>query len=251
VLDEIEGTDWGRPLRVVRQDNRYLGAARNAGARAATTAYVAYCDDDDVLEPDFVSTLVGTADRAGATAVVSALLNREVDEAGELRAEGLDPVWVFLDGAVEVGTIWNTFGGAGMLVRRDALLDIGGFHERRGVGHEDWDLLARLALAGHAVIGVPRPLYHYRIRPGSMIRVTSQYQNMLPVLDGYRAQLPEALQGWPALVRGQQLHIEQQRAELEWMHGDRVRLEEEVERRTRYLEVLRAQGGPVPSPPEP
>ena len=249
VLDAIEAKDWGRPVRVVRQDNRYLGAARNAAARLATTDYVAFCDDDDVLVEDYIATLLDTAVRTGAGAVVNALLNREVDADGEFRTDRIDPVWVFLDGAIDVGTIWNTFGGAAMLVRRDVLFAVGGFHERRGLGHEDWDLLIRFALAGHEVLCVPRPLYHYRIRPGSMVRTTSQYENMAPVLESYQALLPGPLRGWPAFVRGQHLHLEQQREELDWLHGERARLSAELERRTRYLDVLRDEGAAVPASP--
>jgi glycosyltransferase involved in cell wall biosynthesis len=249
VLDAIAAKDWGRPVRILRQDNRYLGAARNNGARATHAAYVAFCDDDDVLTLDYVSTLVDTAVQCGAAAVVTALLNREVDQDGEFRTDLVDPIWAFLDGAVEVGTIWNTFGGAGMLVRRDVLQAVGGFHERRGVGHEDWDLLTRFAIAGHAVLAVPRPLYHYRIRPGSMVRTTSQYGNMEPVLDGYRARVPDFVGGWPALIRGQHLHLEEQRQELVWLHAEHERLAVELERRTRYLELLRSHGVAVPLPP--
>lgn len=241
-LDVVEDKDWGRPVRVLREPNRYLGAARNTGARATDAEFVAFCDDDDVLDPEFVAVLVDTAVRTGAAAVVSALRNREVGEDGELRDGLVDPVWTFLDGATELGTIWNTFGGAGMLVRRDVLLDAEGFHEQAGVGHEDWDLLARLALDGHDVLSVPRALYDYRIRPGSMIRTTSQHRNVGRVNSSYAARLPDPVRGWPALVRGQHLVIEHQRAELERLQGEVDSLAIELERRTRFLEVLRDRG---------
>lgn len=237
-LADVESEPWARPVRVLRQANRYLGAARNTGIAATDAPYVAFCDDDDVLEPDFVATLLGVAERTGAAAVVCSLRNREVDDGGEFVDGVLDPVWVFLDGAVEIGTVWNAFGGAGMLVRRDALLEVGGFHEQRGVGHEDWDVLARLVLAGHRVASVPAPLYQYRIRPGSMIRTTSQYRNAMLVCDSYAAVLPAALRGWPALVRGQHVLLDELRAEVGRLRGEVEALAIEVERRNRLLETL-------------
>lgn len=236
-LDKVAAQDWGRPLRVVRQENRYLGAARNAGVAATTAPYVAFCDDDDMLDERFVATLLEVAVRTGAAAVSCSLLNRDADR-WEGTDAGLDPVWVFLDAAVDIGTVWNTFGGAGMLVRRDALEAIGGFHEHRGIGHEDWDLLARLALEDQTVVSVPQPLYRYRIRPGSMIRTTSQYANAGVVNAAYASHLPRPLARWSALVRGQHLLLEERQRELEFLHTEVGRLTVELERRTRYLELL-------------
>lgn len=238
-LDDVEAKDWGRPVRVVRQDNRYLGAARNVGIRSTDARYVAFCDDDDILEPDYVETLLTTARRSGAAAVATALRNRAVDDAGDFRDDVDDPVWVFLDGNLDVGIVWNTFGGAGMLVDRQVLLDAGGFHEHHGIGHEDWDLLLRLALAGHDVLAVPRPLYQYRILPTSMVRVTSQFANMVPLFASYAAGLPPTLQRWPVLVRGLHLHLDEARHELGDLRAENDRLLVELERRTRYIELLR------------
>lgn len=197
VLAELERLEGPVPVRVVRTPNRYLGAARNAGARAATGEVVAFCDDDDVLRPDHVERLVTALIRTGAAAAVAAFDVRPAGHDGPV-AE----VWPFVgDVALDSGAAWNTFGGASIAVRREVLVSVGGFHEHHGVGHEDWALLARLSLRGLGVVPSLVPTYVYRRSPTSMIATTRLEQNMAVVFDEYRAVLPPALAAWPAVVR--------------------------------------------------
>jgi GT2 family glycosyltransferase len=219
-LHEVLARPWPRPVRLVRQENRYLGAARNTGVRSTSAPYIAFVDDDDVVDPAYVSTLLGAALATGAAAVTCAMATVPDDDGGPLEGEPTGVV-AFLGGdAVALGPIVNVFGGAAGLVRRDAFDAVGGCHEEFGRGHEDWALYARLALAGHRVVSVPEPLYRYRIRSGSMIRSTSVWENMQPVFDAYRDQLPEPLREWPELLR---------------------RLGDDVAERDRALEEARAE----------
>ncbi|MFM7535917.1 MAG: glycosyltransferase [Acidimicrobiales bacterium] len=200
-LHEVMAGPWTRPLRLVRQENRYLGAARNTGVASTTAAWIAFVDDDDVVEPAYVSRLLGAALRTGADAVTCAMATVPDDDGGPLTGTPTGVV-TFLGGAgVALGPVANVFGGAAGIVRRDALAAVGGFHEEYGRGHEDWALYARLALAGRRVATIPDPLYRYRIRAGSMIRSTTVWENMQPVFDAYRDQLPQALRDWPETLR--------------------------------------------------
>lgn len=45
-------------IRVVRHENMGLTASRNAGAEAASGEWLAFLDDDDIVEPDWLETLV-------------------------------------------------------------------------------------------------------------------------------------------------------------------------------------------------
>lgn len=57
-------------LRLINQDNRGPGPARNAGIAVARGTYLALVDADDYVTPDFVQSLVEVAERTGADAVV-------------------------------------------------------------------------------------------------------------------------------------------------------------------------------------
>ena len=81
IIDELKSIEREiSPLgwRLIRQDNRYLGAARNRGAKEAKGKYLIFMDDDNVAKPEEIETLVRAAERFGAIRVA---LNRLSDEA--------------------------------------------------------------------------------------------------------------------------------------------------------------------------
>jgi glycosyltransferase involved in cell wall biosynthesis len=238
-LAALESHDWGRPFTVVRQENQYLGAARNTGAAHANGELVAFVDDDDLIAPDYITVLVSALSAMEADAVTIAIHGVEAADDGTIPDEPDNAVWVFFGDAPHLGTVLNVFGGAAALYKRAALEAVDGFFTHRDIGHEDWDLLARLNLAGHRVVSVPEPLYTYRVRPKSMLRTTPTWANMQPVFDSYRALLPEALRPWAELVRGQQDIIDDLRARVGVAEGERTALAAALEQHQRYLTVLR------------
>jgi glycosyltransferase involved in cell wall biosynthesis len=238
-LSALEAHDWGRPFIVVRQENQYLGAARNTGARHASGDLLAYVDDDDLISPPYIRVLVRALTNMDADAVTIAIHGVEAADDGSIPDQPEDAVWVFFGDAAHLGTMINVFGGAAAMYRRAALEVAGGFFTHRDIGHEDWDLLARLNLSGHKVVSVPEPLYTYRVRPKSMLRTTPTWANMQPVFETYRNLLPEALRPWAELVRGQQDIIDDLRARVGVAEGERAALGVALEQHQRYLAVLR------------
>jgi glycosyltransferase involved in cell wall biosynthesis len=71
LLRSLETADYPLPVRVIRQENRYIGAARNAGARHALGDYFIFVDDDNVLMPSAVFDCVRAARRFQADIVES------------------------------------------------------------------------------------------------------------------------------------------------------------------------------------
>ncbi len=165
-----------RPWRVIRQENRYLGAARNTGVRHARGEFVAFLDDDDIAKPHRISMQVTAAMRTGADIVLAGM-----DEFTGMEPPAPDQVpagtWIAIGASLSVGTLQNCFGAVHALVRRSSFLELGGFREVVKVGHEDWEYWARAVHAGQRLEIVPEALNWYRLTPGSMLKTTPQYQN--------------------------------------------------------------------------
>jgi glycosyltransferase involved in cell wall biosynthesis len=167
-------------VRVVRQENRGLPAARNAGLRATSAPFVNFLDADDRLLPDKLAAQLAVFARRPDAGVVTAGV-RYVDARGAL----LFPHgWARVDGAVLPQLVLGNFGPPhALLLRRAPLLAAGGFDETLAAA-EDWDLWLRLARAGVRWALVDRPLADYRVRPDALHQNPERMaQSCLRVLD--------------------------------------------------------------------
>ena len=168
-LDALESEFDERGWRVIRQENRYVGAARNAAVAAARGEWVLFLDDDNVLFPDAVSRLVRAARFAGADCVAGASV--PFFGTGDPRTDpgSHDAPIRFLGGARTLNFLHNVAGDSFMLVRRDAFEAVGGFDEEYGLSLEDMGFCNRLMQSGFRIEPLPDPVYYYRIQPNSMI----------------------------------------------------------------------------------
>jgi len=148
---------WPR-VRVIRQDNRGLPAARNAGMAAARGRFVVPLDADDELRPRYLEAmLTAIEDHPGA-----AFAHCWAELFGDIEA-----VWI----ARPTNPYWERLGNSVVgcvLLRREAWQAVGGYDESMVGGHEDWELWLRLAAAGWGRVAVPEPLFRYRKRGISM-----------------------------------------------------------------------------------
>ncbi len=153
-------------IRVVRRVNGGLAAARNTGVREARTALVLTLDADDVLDPRYLETTVGVfeRDRTGRLAVVSTPV-KLFRESPDRPISG----WIPLGLDRELLPFINVGAAASCLMRRDAVLSVGGYDEFL-VSYEDWDLWCSLAGAGFTAQIVPEFLFYYRVRDDGVFR---------------------------------------------------------------------------------
>jgi glycosyltransferase involved in cell wall biosynthesis len=145
-------------VRVVRRENGGLSAARMTGVEHTSAPYVMPLDADDALGPGALAALADALDRAGDAVM----------------AWGDAEVWGEIETRLTVGRqldAWqisylNTLPVASM-VRRDALLAVGGWQLR--YGYEDWDLWMAFAERRWHGVYVPAPVFRYRRRGGRML----------------------------------------------------------------------------------
>jgi O-antigen biosynthesis protein len=170
-LDGLEAEFAERGWRIIRQANRYLGAARNTGWRAARGEFIIFHDDDNISMPHLVETYVRAAQHSGADILTAAMAVFDQDAPPEEGISAASDIFPPVGGhAVGTGLYHNLFGDAHACFARDALESLGGFTEDFGVGHEDWELFARASLEGLTIFAVPEPLFWYRISADSMLR---------------------------------------------------------------------------------
>jgi hypothetical protein len=125
-------------------------AVRNELLTGVTTEWVAFLDDDDLLDASHIEILHGVAHRADATVVVSycrfagtpippRYCNRPYDREA-LRRHGIFPITV--------------------LVKTEAIRRAGCFGDER---YEDWALWNRMADQGAFFLTVPEETWTYRL----------------------------------------------------------------------------------------
>ena len=167
-LDVLEVEFGERGWRVIRQENRYLGAARNAAAAVARGEWLLFLDDDNVLFPDAVSRLVRAARFSGADCVPAASIRFYGDGDPRTDTESRGTPIRFLGAARAWSRIRNVAGDACALIRRKAFEAAGGFTEEYRVGLDDLSFYNCLIRAGRRVEPMPDPAYYYRFGTTTM-----------------------------------------------------------------------------------
>ena len=174
-------------ISLLRTDNRGLAAARNRAIAVSTTPYVALLDGDDMLEPDYVSSMIAAIEaspRIGFATGDATFFG--ADRVGERFSAFCPQV---LPATLErvLSRAFNVFGLVAM--RREAIEGIGGFDASLRSA-EDLDAWIRLLEAGWELAYVPRPLARYRRRAGQMSGDTPvMLHSSLTVMDKARARL--------------------------------------------------------------
>lgn len=207
LLDALAPDFAARGWQLLRQaENRYPGAARNCAARAARGDFLFFMDDDNLAKPDEVSTLLRVARHTGADIVTCCL---DTFSGHEPPRAGARPEqrWLFIGDDVATGAFRNCFGDTNALWRREAFRAAGGFHEDWGVGHEDWELLARAVLRGLRLEVVPEALvwYRYNEREATVNRKTPPQANHLANIRPYLEAMPAGLQTMVSYAQG--MHV--------------------------------------------
>jgi len=146
--------------RVLRCEDDHGAAGRTIGARAVTTPYVAFCDDDSWWAPGSLARAVRLLDAHSDVGLLAARVLLGADER-------LDPVCAVMSASPLRGRPGLPgrrvlgFIACGAVVRRAAFLDVGGFDPRLGLGGEERLLATDLTVRGQSLVYCPELVAHH------------------------------------------------------------------------------------------
>jgi glycosyltransferase involved in cell wall biosynthesis len=178
-------------LRVIRQPNAGLSAARNTGIRESSAPLVTFLDSDDYFLPDKLEVLSRFLEEHSEIDLVAGRV-RYIDPMGStIPGSEIAPAQLSLSELLR----GNPICVSGVLMKRKCFESAGVFDETLRAC-EDWDLWLRLLVQGCQMASVDHYVAAYRIHPGQM---TSQSERMrtaiFSMLDKFfnRPELPDYL----------------------------------------------------------
>lgn len=173
-------------LRMVTETRQGLSHARNRGIAETQGEYIAIIDDDERINPGFISAYIAFFDTHPQAASAGGRIIPEYP-AGR-------PAWLSkyteipIANPIDLGTLIHPFpvgcipGGGNMALRRSTVERYGAFNPTLGrtgtklIGGEESDLFARLASAGESCWYVPDAIMWHIIPPE---KLTTEYFDRL------------------------------------------------------------------------
>ncbi|MBR9862451.1 MAG: glycosyltransferase family 2 protein [Rhodobacteraceae bacterium] len=151
-------------------DQANISAARNVGLAHAQGEIVAFCDDDAVPDPNWLTALVQPFDRPNIASAGGFVRGRNGfsyqwkgltgDRLGEDQSLEIDPSAPFVEVPFD-GSRFAKLQGTNCAFRLDALLGIGGFDEGFRFYLDETDVCLRLAQAGYSAAFVNAAEVHH------------------------------------------------------------------------------------------
>jgi glycosyltransferase involved in cell wall biosynthesis len=198
--DRVDALTHKHPqIRLIRQSNRGVAAARNRGIEESRGEFIAPVDADDIWFPDAVKKLADCLLKSDLDVGVAYAWSVIIDENGMLDGRFRCSK---IEGNVLATLICHNFLGnaSSTLIRRACFDQVGGYDEAfytRGFrGFEDWDLYLRIARYYRFRV-VPQFLIGYRKSATSMTSdlssMADSYEEFLKVARHRHSRFPPAL----------------------------------------------------------
>lgn len=145
------------PVRLLRQDNRGVSAARNYGMSEAAGEFLLPLDGDDLLDPRFLAATVPMLRDHPELAIVSTQAEYFGARTGPMYLPSASLPWMIAENSIH-----NT-----SLFRRSDFVRLGGYDESLTQGFEDHEWWVRLLLDGGQAKVLDQVLFRYRIQVSS------------------------------------------------------------------------------------
>ncbi len=168
---------FGERVTVIRRRHFGVSATRNFGASIARSSWLAFLDQDDLWEPEYLASHAQTIRSHPRADLCYSGRRHLVQGPGTTHFELTPPVPVPSPADLRTTLLERApFTPSAATIRRTTFFAIGGFNSRHN-SVEDWDLWLRLLNAGAIFTHCPEPLLRYRIH------AAANTNNPLPVLE--------------------------------------------------------------------
>lgn len=143
---------------LVRQDNRGLAAARNAGIKVASAGLILPLDADDLIEPIYVAEARAVLEERVDVGIVYCKADLFGARTGPFVLPEFSLEQMLIDNCIFCSAVF----------RKADWARVGGYNELMRRGREDHDFWLRLLGLGRGVVRLDGTYFHYRIRDDSM-----------------------------------------------------------------------------------
>ena len=187
LCDEI-AAEHPELIRVIHQENRGLGGARNTGLEAARGEYLFFVDSDDTIAPESLAVLSEAVEQTHADIYSFHMYSHD----GEGDQHLIETSQVF-EGPFSLKDrpqfLFALPTACSRIWRRELFLSTGIRYPSR-VWYEDIRTSAKLFATAESIVTLPKALYWYLARPGSIVRSDNVGRNK-EILDAF-----EDILGW-------------------------------------------------------
>ncbi|GAP96220.1 glycosyltransferase family 2 protein [Leptolyngbya sp. NIES-2104] len=195
-----------RRIRLIRQANSGVAAARNLAIEASNGEYISPIDADDIWYPEKLEKQVRCIEAADETVGLVYSWSVYLNEAGEIMGRYIaDQDFTAAEGHVFNGLLYFNFldNASTALFRRSCIDRVGGYNcnlrAQEAQGCEDWDIYIRIA-EQYSVRVVPEYLIGYRQYVGSMATnapvMAKSYEVMMSEVQQRNPNIPDRLCRW-------------------------------------------------------
>lgn len=156
-------------IKVIHQENKGLGGARNTGASQAAGEYILFIDSDDYIEPDLLETALKNAIKTDADILVYGF--RTVNESGRQMQNYTEPVKKNIPLSPQSDkSIFLIYPNAWNKLYKRELFEQSGILYPSNVWYEDLRTTLKLFLFAQSIVFIDDILYNYLIRQGSIMQ---------------------------------------------------------------------------------